>query len=46
MGSNINGTLGCPTSTVNYSYSPILVEDLNDVSKICSGHYHMCAIAE
>jgi alpha-tubulin suppressor-like RCC1 family protein len=46
MGSNINGALGCPSSTVNYSYSPILVENVRDVSKICSGHYHMCAISE
>lgn len=46
MGSNTNGALGTPASTINYSYSPILVENLHDVSKISSGHYHMCAIAE
>ena len=45
MGSNINGALGTSTSSVNYSYSPILVEQLNDVSKISSGYYHMCAIS-
>lgn len=44
MGSNTNGTLGVSTSTINYSYSPILVETLNEITKIASGHHHMCAI--
>jgi alpha-tubulin suppressor-like RCC1 family protein len=46
MGSNINGALGSPVSSINYSYSPILVPNLNDVNKISTGHYHMCAISE
>lgn len=46
MGSNINGVLGSPTNSVNYSYNPILVPNLVDVNKICSGHFHMCAISE
>jgi hypothetical protein len=45
MGSNINGALGTPTSALNYSYSPILIENLIDVSKISSGFYHMAAIS-
>jgi len=45
MGSNINGALGTPTSALNYSYSPILIENLTDVSKISSGFYHMAAIS-
>lgn len=46
MGSNMNGALGTPSTTTNYSYSPILVDNLCEVSKISSGYYHMCAIAE
>lgn len=46
MGSNLNGALGTPTTTVNYSYCPILVQDLYDVSKISSGYHHMCAISQ
>lgn len=46
MGSNMNGVLGAPSATTNYSYSPILVQNLHEVSKISSGYYHMCAIAQ
>lgn len=46
MGSNINGALGSPTNAINYSYLPILVESLTDVTKISSGHHHMCAISD
>lgn len=46
MGSNINGALGSPTNAINYSYLPILVENLKDVTKISSGHHHMCAISD
>lgn len=46
MGSNINGALGLPTSTNNYSYSPILLDGLTNVSKICSGYYHMMALVD
>ena len=42
----MHGTLGQPSSSFNYSYSPILIENLKDVSKISSGSYHMCAIVD
>lgn len=41
----MHGTLTKSPSSLNYSYSPVLVSELNDVTKICSGAYHMCAIA-
>lgn len=44
MGSNMHGTLARPSTNLNYSYSPVLVTNLQEVSKICSGAYHMCAI--
>ncbi len=45
MGSNIHGALGANPS-LNYSFSPILVEGLREVTKINCGPFHMCAISD
>lgn len=45
MGSNIHGALG-NSPTLNYSFTPILVDTLTNVSKIECGWFHMCAIAD
>lgn len=46
MGSNINGTLGQPIEKMNYSFVPVLVKELTEVSKISSGGFHICAVLE
>jgi hypothetical protein len=46
MGSNIHGTLGSALNNLNYSFSPILVDGLKDISKIDCGSFHMCAISD
>ena len=43
MGSNIHGALGVSPS-LNYSFSPTLVEGLEEVSSIECGPFHMCAV--
>lgn len=45
MGSNIHGALGTSNSSVNYSFVPILVDSLKEVSKVECGSFHMCAIS-
>jgi len=44
MGSNIHGALGSNPS-LNYSFVPTLIEGLDEVTKIESGPFHMCAIS-
>lgn len=44
MGSNIHGTLATKDKALNYTYSPILVENLPQISKIESGAFHICAL--
>jgi len=46
MGSNIHGALGSSNSSLNYAFSPTLVDSLKDVSKIDCGPFHMCAISD
>ena len=46
MGSNINGALAYPSTSLNYSYSPLLVSGVKEASKIFSGSNHMVVLVE
>ncbi|KAL4490791.1 hypothetical protein ABPG72_021845 [Tetrahymena utriculariae] len=46
IGSNIYGQLGADTNQINYSYTPTLIQKLQDyiITKVVSGAYHNIAL--